>query len=219
LSYILREIRVFQIAEKGKHKPCGESPCVARLPSGFQLGRAAERQSRTAMMPAASFSHMRSACPFPTPGAAERHSRDATPGRFHMCEVHASFPYRVRQSHEAAMLPRASSHACAKRVPFAHIGCGRAAKPRLPPRVTFPCLRAARAPGAAERRSCAAAPGFFQRTKHVPWCPPGWVRLVLYIKKAWSIANSGKGKHKLYLIGVFEIPKMVSINHVDKVHA
>jgi hypothetical protein len=85
------------------------------------------------------------ACLFPTPSAAERRSRDAGPGRFHMREARALCPYLVRQSGEATM----------------------------PLRVTFPRTRCARAPGAAERRSRAAAPGFFQRAKRVPWCPPG----------------------------------------------
>jgi hypothetical protein len=49
--------------------------------------------------------------------------------------------------------------------------------------------------------------------------PKPLLSYILYIKEAQGIGNSKKGKHKLYLIGVFEIPKTVSINHVEKVRA
>jgi hypothetical protein len=99
------------------------------LSSGFQSGRAAKWQSCTAVMPVTSFSHAQSACPFLAPGAAERRSHNATPGPFHTCKVHASFSHRMWQSSKAAMLPWVA-YKHMKRMPFAHIGCGRAAKPQ-----------------------------------------------------------------------------------------
>jgi hypothetical protein len=62
---------------------------------------------------------------------AERQCGEAAmPARITSHSARASFPHRVRQSGIAAMPPRvAFTHA--KREPFAHIGCGRAAKPRF----------------------------------------------------------------------------------------